>query len=220
MPAPFPAGTTLDTDLAIIGGGPAGIALALALANTPIRILMLESGGDAFEPQTQALYAGSETGTPYLKLENSRLRYLGGSSNHWGGWCRPLDRHRFRTTQLVAAFGLAVLHVRSWNLISRARNRCARPVRSSTTTPTTWTKSFGAPIPLGEGGVYTTYMQFSKTRDSYLPTHFGERYGDELKRIPNLNVMLHANVTGLRLANNARASIVSTSRLCKAAASR
>jgi choline dehydrogenase-like flavoprotein len=35
-----------------------------------------------------------------------------------------------------------------------------------------------------------------------LPTHFGERYADELKRIDALDVYLNANVTGLRLASN------------------
>ena len=35
---------------------------------------------------------------------------------------------------------------------------------------------------LGDGGVYTSWFQFSKTRDSVLPTHFGERYADEWRR--------------------------------------
>ena len=26
-----------------------------------------------------------------VKLDEARLRYLGGTTNHWGGWCRPLD---------------------------------------------------------------------------------------------------------------------------------
>ena len=89
------AGSILDTDLVIVGGGPAGITLALALADTPIRVLLLESGGTDFEVPTQALYSGPETGIPYLKLSASRMRYLGGSTNHWGGWCRPLDEIDF-----------------------------------------------------------------------------------------------------------------------------
>src|SRR5271163_690704 len=90
-----PAGTTIETDLAIIGGGPSGIALALALADTPIRMLMLESGGRDYDAQTQSLYAGAETGVPYIALDAGRLRFLGGSSNHWGGYCRPLDEIDF-----------------------------------------------------------------------------------------------------------------------------
>ena len=88
----IPSGTVLQPDVAIIGGGPAGITLALALAHTPLKVMLFESGGMAFDAKTQALYGGSVAGVSYLPLDASRLRYLGGSSNHWGGWCRPLDR--------------------------------------------------------------------------------------------------------------------------------
>ena len=53
------------------------------------------------------------------------------------------------------------------------------------------------------GGVYTTFFQFSKQRGSILPTHFGDRYGEDLRRIGNLQALLHANVTGLRLSTDA-----------------
>jgi choline dehydrogenase-like flavoprotein len=36
-----------------------------------------------------------------------------------------------------------------------------------------------------------------------LPTHFGERYGDDLNRIANLKLFLHANATALRLTKDA-----------------
>ncbi|MEI9930826.1 MAG: hypothetical protein WDM89_09810 [Rhizomicrobium sp.] len=35
-----------------------------------------------------------------------------------------------------------------------------------------WLKSYGEPLKLGEGGVYTSWFQFSKTRDSVLPNLF------------------------------------------------
>jgi choline dehydrogenase-like flavoprotein len=58
-------------------------------------------------------------------------------------------------------------------------------------------------LPLASGGVYTSWFQFSKTRNSVLPTHFGERYADDLKRHPHLHVYNYANVTGLRLSADA-----------------
>ncbi|HEV2561808.1 MAG TPA: GMC family oxidoreductase [Rhizomicrobium sp.] len=198
-----PAGSTIETDLAIIGGGPAGISLALALANTPIRMLLLESGGTDLDPKTQALYAGSETGVHYLPLEASRLRYLGGSSNHWGGWSRPLDPSDFEKRDWLPHSGWPFSRAELDRYLPRAQAMIeAGPMIYDR--QQIWTDEDGAPIPLAPGGVYTSYFQFSKTRDSDLPTPFGHRYGGDLKRIANLQLMLHANVTGLRLAANAQ----------------
>src|ERR1700744_5480178 len=92
----LPAGTVLTPDLAIIGGGTGGISLALQLANSGHSILLLESGGMTFDSKTQALYAGSGSGVAFTALDGGRLRFLGGSTNHWGGWCRPLDKIDFQ----------------------------------------------------------------------------------------------------------------------------
>ncbi len=197
-----PSGTTINIDVLIVGGGPAGITLALALAHKPVKMLMLESGGMDFEPATQALYAGTETGTPYLKLENSRLRYLGGSTNHWGGWCRPFDEIDFETRDWLPHSGWPITRKTLEPYFDRAQEIVeAGPFIYDGATKLAAPE--GAPINLGQGGLYTTWFQFSKQRDSVLPTHFGERYADDLKRIPNLHVMTHANATGIRLASNA-----------------
>jgi choline dehydrogenase-like flavoprotein len=55
-------------------------------------------------------------------------------------------------------------------------------------------------INLAPGGVYTSWFQFSKTRDDVLPTHFGERYRGDLTRAAKIKPLLHANVTFIRLA--------------------
>ncbi|HWA90590.1 MAG TPA: GMC family oxidoreductase [Rhizomicrobium sp.] len=197
-----PAGTTIDTDLAIIGGGPAGISLALALAPSPVRMVLLESGGMHFDGKTQDLYAGSESGYPYLKLEGSRLRYLGGSTNHWGGWCRPLSEIDFEARDWLAHSGWPFARSEIEPYFKRAQ---------SLVEAGSWiyddgdaaTETMGAPLKLGDGGVYTSWFQFSKMRGSVLPTHFGHRYADDLRRIPRLSLYSNANVTGLRLAPDA-----------------
>jgi choline dehydrogenase-like flavoprotein len=197
-----PAGTLLEPDLAIIGGGPAGISLALALANTPIKVLLLESGGAGFDQRTQDLYAGTSDGFPYLKLEASRLRYLGGSSNHWGGWCRPLSGIDFEERPWLAHSGWPIARAALEPYFRRAQSLVeAGPWVYDHGAK--WLSDLGDPLTLGPGGVYTSWFQFSKTRDSYLPTHFGHRYGDDLKRIPRLTMCFHANVTGIRLAPDA-----------------
>jgi choline dehydrogenase-like flavoprotein len=82
-------------DVCIIGGGVAGIVLATTLARRKRRVLLLEAGGVEYSDRSQQVYAGKIVGHDYLGLDISRLRYLGGSSNHWDGLCRPLEPHDF-----------------------------------------------------------------------------------------------------------------------------
>jgi len=79
----------IETDIAIIGAGAAGITLARELAGTHWRVALIESGSFDLDDDTQALYDG-ESGAVDYPLAASRLRYFGGTTNHWGGWCRPL----------------------------------------------------------------------------------------------------------------------------------
>ena len=86
--------TVLETDICIVGAGPAGISMARRFIGTGMRVMLVESGDLEFDGATQALYAGESVGLPYFGLEGSRLRYFGGSSNHWDNWCgefNPID---------------------------------------------------------------------------------------------------------------------------------
>jgi choline dehydrogenase-like flavoprotein len=197
----LPKDTVLTPDLAIVGGGPAGISLTLALADSGLNILLLESGGMKFDEPTQTLYQGRETGVAYTPLDAGRLRYLGGSTNHWGGWCRPLDAIDFESRDWVPHSG--------WPF---ARNEIepyfARAQELVEAGPWVYDAADGAAsdsgpvIKLGEGGLYTSWFQFSKTRNGVLPTHFGERYQNELKRAASVTSVLNANVTGIRLTHD------------------
>ncbi|HEX3944663.1 MAG TPA: GMC family oxidoreductase [Rhizomicrobium sp.] len=200
----IPDATELTPDLAIVGGGPAGITLALSLANTPIKMLLLESGGMEFDAATQALYAGEETGVHYIALDATRLRYLGGGTNHWGGWSRPLDKIDFERREWLPFSGWPFPREEIEPYFSRAQQLIEAG-------PFLYDKLAdgelpGPLLPMGKGGLYNSFFQFSQWRGSpeHLPTAFGHRYADQLKRIPNLQLVLHANVTGLRLAQDVR----------------
>ena len=84
-----------DYDICIIGAGAAGIAMAVTLAEQGHRTLLCEGGEASYSERSQAIYRGEVVGDPYIPLDDARLRYLGGSTNHWGGVCRPLDAHDF-----------------------------------------------------------------------------------------------------------------------------
>ena len=78
-------------DVVIVGSGPAGLTLALELSKQDLRICVLESGGMDLDPDTQALYEAPVEGMDHFDPTSTRLRMFGGTSNHWGGRCMPLQ---------------------------------------------------------------------------------------------------------------------------------
>src|SRR5688500_18320795 len=90
------SGTSFECDICVVGGGAAGIAMALALSGTARDVVVIESGGVNADPATQALYEGENVGAPLLQnflpkeISTTRVRFLGGSTNTWAGWCRPM----------------------------------------------------------------------------------------------------------------------------------
>lgn len=83
--------TLINGDLCIIGAGAAGISIAREFMDTPYKVILLESGGFDYDEETQSLYEGKNIGLPYFSLDQARLRFFGGSTNHWNGMCAPLD---------------------------------------------------------------------------------------------------------------------------------
>ena len=81
----IPHGTVIDTDLCIVGAGAAGITLAREFIGTQLRVCLLESGDIEYDSDTQDLYKGQNIGRHYHDLTSCRLRYFGGTTNHWSG---------------------------------------------------------------------------------------------------------------------------------------
>ena len=52
-------GSSVETDLCIIGGGAAGITLALGAKEAGFSTLVVEAGGFDFDDETQAVYSGT-----------------------------------------------------------------------------------------------------------------------------------------------------------------
>src|SRR5262245_42945466 len=119
-----PPDTTLTADLCIIGAGAAGISLALELAGMAISVLLLESGGFDPEPQTQALTKGEVVGLPTFPLEISRLRFFGGSTGHWGGFCRAFDALDFEERPWVRHSGWPITLADVAPYYDRAQELC------------------------------------------------------------------------------------------------
>jgi flavin-dependent dehydrogenase len=83
----------LHTDLCVVGAGPAGISLALQVAESGADILLLESGGRRPDGASQALCAG-EVADPALHPPANMAVRLADQSRHFGAVlaCRASSR--------------------------------------------------------------------------------------------------------------------------------
>src|SRR4051812_26498221 len=78
----------IETDVCLVGSGPAGWAIAEELRDSDLRILVLESGAGERTGGAEALNAIESVGAPVF---NGRERRLGGTSTVWTGRCIPFD---------------------------------------------------------------------------------------------------------------------------------
>lgn len=187
-------GAVVETAVCIIGGGVAGITLAMELDKKGIEVCLLESGGFNPDDDTRDLYRGEDVGEwRYNFADGSRSRFLGGSSNCWGGWCRPLDPWDFEKRDWIAhsgwPFGLNEL------LPYYERTHALLKLGPNNFDPEFWERSINRPdvrrIPLVTGKVRDTISQFSP------PARFGKLYRDTLKRSQRVRVFLYANATNI-----------------------
>ncbi|MFP3565379.1 FAD-dependent oxidoreductase [Paraburkholderia sp. SIMBA_030] len=195
--------TVIETAVCIIGGGVAGITLAREMSRAGIDTCVLESGGFGPDDETRDLYRGENIGLPYSFADGSRSRYFGGSSNCWGGWCRPLDPWDFEKRDWIPHSGwpfgldeLAPYYARTHELLMLGPQNFD---------PAYWEREIGRHdvrrIPLATGDMRDTVAQFSP------PVRFGKLYRDELSRSSHVRIFLYANV--LNIDANAQASAVS-----------
>jgi len=98
------SGNQIDTDVCVIGGGAAGIAIASEFDHSgSTKVAVLESGGLQFDERIQKLYEGgfSYEGPGFTHsspdaLFTDRARFFGGSTNLWGGMVAPFDEIDFK----------------------------------------------------------------------------------------------------------------------------
>lgn len=188
----------LEGDVCVVGAGAAGITLARELIRGRRGVVLLEGGGETYEQESQLLYEGSESG-PLIGpesgyLTSSRLRYFGGSTNHWHGWCRPLDAEDFEAREWVPESGwpLSREELDAWY-------ERAAPLLEITPFDYDQTAVRSRPKLLDDDPDFEHgYFHLSP------PTRFRAVYGGELATAEDVRLVLHANVTAVEVTENGR----------------
>jgi len=192
------AGTELTADICIVGAGAAGITLARTMAGKGVKILLMEGGGLEYEADSQRLYTGVNVGLKYYDLLTCRLRYFGGSTNHWGGFCLFSRESDFTEIKGVPLSGwpLSMSEVKD-DLLWASDVIGHKPADFD---PLEMVREAGEkPDVLIDP--HTPSLEtsvFSIGHKDY--TRFGRRFRDELAQAADLQVFLHANLVKVQLA--------------------
>ncbi len=171
-------------DYCVIGTGPAGITTAMSLAADGKRVALLEAGLEEYTEESQDHYKGTVIGDKYFDLEYAHLRFFGGTSNHWGGWCKALDAIDFSGKKGFANT--------EWPIRKSDLDPYMKQTAEILEIP-----MFKPDRPIADSGFHSTDFTFSP------PVVFGQKYGDALTADPNIALVFDAALMAFETNGNA-----------------
>lgn len=181
----------INSDICIMGGGVAGITLANELKKHHTNIVIIESGDEVINPDTQNLYSGNVVNKLYPDPEYSRLRMLGGSSNHWENNTSPLDKIDFEKRDWVDNSGwpIELSDLESYYL--KAGDYCG--TKSDGYDTKTWASRLKQEV-LGNS---QNIIETGIAKVSIPPVRFYSSYGDDLSEAKNVRIYKNSNVVDI-----------------------
>lgn len=188
-----PHGSSLSCDILVVGSGPAGITIAVTLAEMAFKVVLLDSGGMRETPEKRDMLRGFvfPQGS-HEPLENNRRAQFGGTSTAWGGRCIPFDPIDFAKRDWIPRSGWPISWQEIEGYFSRSATLCEIGVPDFDVTSALPDRQ--AEMIAGFVGTDITTNRIERWGP---PTNFGRRYGPQLKRSSNVVVMLNCTVTSL-----------------------
>ncbi len=186
----------IEGDICIIGAGAAGISIALALENTPYKVILLEGGGFEYDERVQELYNGKMLGHPYYPMKSCRLHWFGGSTGHWGGMCSTFDDIDFEKRDWVENSGwpikrddIAKYYPKAHDILDLGEFEWDVEYYLNNN------KDFNA-LPLDKEVIWSKMWHFSP------PTRFGKKYKDAIVNAKNIYLYTYAKAVNIDAVEN------------------
>ena len=191
--------TTVKCDLCIAGAGAAGISMAMDWLNEGKKVVLLEAGGFEFESETQSLNKGTNIGQNYYSLSATRLRFFGGTTGHWGGYCTPLDPIDFEARPYIPNSGWPISYEEFASYLPAASKFVEIDDQNWNLEDHISEKEEYVPLDLNPEVYYSKLFKFSP------PTRFGTTYRKPLVDSNTITVYTHANLTKITLDKSGQA---------------
>jgi choline dehydrogenase-like flavoprotein len=188
--ADLAVGAGLYADVAVVGGGPAGIVLATELARAGHRVILIESGGESFSAATQRLGDTVGEDPAHAPMSLATRRQIGGASNLWGGRCVPFDPIDFLPREIVKDARWPVGYDELQAYFSRACELCVcgDAVFDAHQIPDLASRSLIPGWPEGD-------VRAASLERWSLPTNFGRRYRAALRSSPLVTLVTKLTCT-------------------------
>lgn len=178
----------LLSDICIVGAGAAGVTIAneLVREKSQKKVILLESGSLHWEERNQDLYDGKTESLAY-NLDKERLRFFGGTTNHWNGMCAMFEKHEFKERPWLGALA-------KWPVERRTLSDYYKRAAVYIDMPNYSNNVDISRIPSKQ----PQNFNFRRYTNSP-PTRFAQKYLDTLKSKQNLHIILNANLKHIQL---------------------
>ena len=179
-------------DVCIIGSGATGITAAREFIGTPHSVVVLEAGGKTIEPASQDPYRSQLLGLRHGGIHEGRARAFGGTTKLWAGQALPLFDVDFDRRDWIPDSGWPVTRADILPYYRRAER--VMQVPNVTYEIADWPKPLDPPS-YDPDKIVSYFSQFTSEPD------FSRKYGADLTDAPNIDVVIHANVTSIGVTN-------------------
>lgn len=173
-------------DVCVYGSGPAGMTVARALAAKGKLVALLEGGGLDYSEESQSIYDGKSVGNiqDWNALRTCRLRFFGGTSNHWTGRCGIFDPVDFESRDYHGLPGWPIGRDEILGFLPKALEIVDIPANA---------------FPAAQQAIASNRFHVSGYALSTPPTRFGEKYLNEIRSSSRIHAYINANLVNIGL---------------------
>lgn len=195
-------GNHIQTDIAIIGAGAAGITLAHRLMGKGQRICLVESGDTDIDMKWQNEFRTASVGHP-TDLDGGRWRTFGGSTSQWTGRCAMLDAEDFEAHEHIDNSGWPISLKDLAPYYAEAAGYAGFEKGRSLDAPSRRTARLQRMFSDSDALRPFLWRFHSESRDYF--RHWGDSFYDEMDESAEIDVLLGCDAVGISAASDSDA---------------